>query len=98
MILNNKLGLENPTQSESCVGIEAEKEDDTESEVRLGNGQQPIKLQKSQILNNLGTKMSHLPSVQRKELAEIINQYMEVFPNVPNKTNLIEHDVDVGVP
>ena len=46
--LNNKLGLENPTHSESCVGLEAEKEEDTESEVRLENDQQPIKLQKSQ--------------------------------------------------
>ena len=34
--LNNKLGLENPTHSESCVGLEAKKEEDTESEVRLG--------------------------------------------------------------
>ena len=72
--------------SESCVGLEAEKEEDNESEVRLGNDQQPIKLQNSQILNDLGTKLSHLPSVQRKELAEIIHQYREVFPNVPNKT------------
>ena len=45
VILNNKLGLENPMHSESCVGLEAEKEEDTESEVRLGNDQQPIKLQ-----------------------------------------------------
>ena len=52
VILNNKLGLENPTHSESCVGLEAEKEEDTESEVRLGNDQQPIKLQNSQILND----------------------------------------------
>ena len=37
VILNNKLGLENPMHSESCVGLEAEKEEDTESEVRLGN-------------------------------------------------------------
>ena len=72
VILNNKLGLENPTHSESCVGLEAEKEEDTESEVRLGNDQQPIKLQNSQILNDLGTKLSHLPLVQRKELAEVI--------------------------
>ena len=28
MILYNKLGLENPTYSESCVGLEAEKEED----------------------------------------------------------------------
>ena len=94
--LNNRLGLESPTHSENCVGQEAEKEKDTESEARLGNDQQPIKLQNSQILNDLGTKLSHLPLVQRKELAEVITQYREVFPDVRSKTNLIEHDVDVG--
>ena len=94
--LNNRLGLESPTHSKECVGQIAEKEEDTESEVRLGNDQQPIKLQNSQILNDLGTKLSHLPLVQRKELAEVITQYREVFPDVPSKTNLIEHDVDVG--
>ena len=94
--LNNRLGLESPTRSKDCVGQVAEKEEDTESEVRLGNDQQPIKLQNSQILNDLGTKLSHLPLDQRKELAEVITQYREVFPDVPSKTNLIEHDVDVG--
>ena len=94
--LNNRLVLESPTHSKDCVGQVAEKEEDTESEVRLGNDQQPIKLQNSQILNDLGTKLSHLPLVQRKELAEVITQYREVFPYVPSKTNLIEHDVDVG--
>ena len=94
--LNNRLGLESPTHSKDCVGQVAEKEEDAESEVRLGNDQQPIKLQNSQILNDLGTKLSHLPLVQRKELAEVITQYREVFPDVPSKTNLIEHDVDVG--
>ena len=48
VILNNKLGLENNTHSESCVG------------------------------------------------QVVITQYREVFPDVPSKTNLIEHDVDVG--
>ena len=90
VILNNKLGLENATHSET------EKEEDTESEVNLGNDQQPIKLQNSQKFNDLGTKLSHLPLVQRKELAEVINQYREVFPDVPGKTNLIEYDVDIG--
>ena len=80
--LNNRLGLESPTHSKDCVGQVAEKEEDTESEVRLGNDQQPIKLQNSQILNDLGTKLSHLPLVQRKELAEVITQYREVFPDV----------------
>ena len=102
--LKNKLGLENPTpvlvrnemHSECCADLEPEKEKDTESEVRFRNDQQPIKLQNSQILNDLSTKLSHLPSAQRKELAEVINQYSKVFRDVPNKTNLKEHDLDVG--
>ena len=60
--LNNKLWLENPMHSEDCAELEANKEEDTESEVRLGNDQQPIKLQNSQVLNDLITKLSHLPS------------------------------------
>ena len=73
--LNNRPGLESPTHSESCVGQVAEKEEDTENEVRLGNDQQPIKLQNSQILNDLGTKLSHLPIVQRKELLLSTGKY-----------------------
>ena len=94
--LINRLGLESPTHSKDCAGPEAENKEDTKSEVRLGNDQQPIKLQNSQILNDLGTKLSYLPLVQRKELVEVIPQYREVFPDVPSKTNFIEHDVDVG--
>ena len=60
--INNILGLESSTHSEDCAELEAKKEEDTESEVRLGNDQQPIKLQNSQILEDLGTKLSHLPS------------------------------------
>ena len=37
--LNNRLGLESPMHSKDCVGQVAEKEEDTESEVRLGNDQ-----------------------------------------------------------
>ena len=50
--LNNRLGLESPMHSKDCVGQAAEKEEDTESEVRLENDQQPIKLQNSHILND----------------------------------------------
>ena len=52
-------------------------------------------MQNSQILNDLGTKLSFTPS-SKKELAEVITQYREVFSDVPSKTYFIEHDVDVG--
>ena len=58
--LSNKLGLENPAHSQDCADLEAKKEEDNEIEVRLGNVQQPIKLQNSQVLNDLSSKPSHL--------------------------------------
>ena len=54
-----------------------------------------MKLQNSQILNDLNTKLSCLPAAHKEELAEVINQY-RTGKYVPNKTNLIEHDVDLG--
>ena len=39
--LNNRLGLESPTHSKDCVGQVAEKEEDNESEVRLGMTNNP---------------------------------------------------------
>ena len=47
--LNNRLGLESLMHSKDCAGLEAEKEEDTESEVRWRNDQQPIKLQNTDI-------------------------------------------------
>ena len=49
--------LENLTHDEDCADLHAKKEEDTESEVSLGNDQQPIKLQNSLILNDLSTKL-----------------------------------------
>ena len=94
--LINRLGLESSTHSEDCADLEAKKEEETESEINLGNDQQPLKLQNLQILNDLGTKMYHLPSFKRKDLTEVNTQFREVFPDVPNKTNVKEHDVDIG--
>ena len=94
--LNNRLGLESSTHSESCANLEAEKEDNAESEVSLGNDQHPKSCKTHRCFKDLGTKLSHLPSVQRNELAEVINQYREVFSDVPSKTYLIENDVNVG--
>ena len=72
-IVTLNIRLASPMHSEDCADLEAKNEEDTESEVRIGNAQQPIKLQNSQILKDLGTKLSHLPSVQRKELKLLIS-------------------------
>ena len=44
----------------------------------------------------LDSKLDHLLPDQKQEIAEIIKQYKDLFPDVPNKTHIACHDVDVG--
>ena len=55
-----------------------------------------IKLRNSDVLSDLNTKLNHLSSAQQTELKNLINQFKHLFPDVPSKTNIIYHDVDVN--
>ena len=54
------------------------------------------KLKNSDILNNLDQKLCHLDTDQRNELKILIKSFSHIFPDVPNKTDYIVHDVEVG--
>ena len=54
------------------------------------------KLNNSDILLNLDRKLEHLDLSKKVELSEMILKYIGLFPDVPSKTNLVQHDVDVG--
>ncbi len=50
----------------------------------------------SEILQNLDVKLSHLEDKDRKELSELILEFSDIFPDVPTRTSVLSHDVDVG--
>ena len=50
----------------------------------------------SEILDDLETKLSHVPPDKRVPLIELLLKYKSVFLNAPNRTNVLMHDVDVG--
>ncbi|XP_068203707.1 uncharacterized protein [Palaemon carinicauda] len=50
----------------------------------------------SNILNNLDVKFKHLEKDKATSLTMIINYYKDLFQDVPRRTNILEHDVDVG--
>ena len=54
--LNNKLGLENPTHKEDCADLEAEKEEDSESEVTLGMTNNPQSCKTNRFLPSVQSK------------------------------------------
>ena len=53
------------------------------------------RLNNSDILNNLDSKLGHINPEERDQLAQLIVDYKH-FPDVPSKTDKIFHDVDIG--
>ena len=53
------------------------------------------KLSNSDVLNNLDEKLKHLEPLKRKDLKKVIGDYMHLFPDVPSRTEMIYHDVEI---
>ena len=56
----------------------------------------PCKLSNSDVINNLDAKLSSLTPSQRTQIKSLIHKYIDIFPDVPRRTNIAIHDVDVG--
>ncbi|XP_033761567.1 uncharacterized protein LOC117343335 [Pecten maximus] len=77
----------NPEVVENSIDDQDIEPDDRDCSVRLRN---------SDVLSNLDTKLEHLTVGQREEMKGLINENIHLFPDVPNKTTVLFHDVDVG--
>ncbi|KAL0153990.1 hypothetical protein M9458_050705, partial [Cirrhinus mrigala] len=54
------------------------------------------RLQNSEALVTLHSKLSHLSSSSQSELIQLINKYSSLFSDVPTVSNVLMHDIDVG--
>lgn len=54
------------------------------------------KLNNSDVLANLDKKLEHLSQPQRSEVKDLIMEFSHLFPDVPSRTDIIKHDVDIG--
>ena len=54
------------------------------------------KLTNSNVLRNLDSKLSHLEESQRRDLKKLMQEYEDLFPDVPSRTGQIYHVIDVG--
>ena len=55
-----------------------------------------LRLRNSELLNSIEVKLDHLESEQQSELTHTIRQYCNLFPDVPTKTSIVYHDVEIG--
>ena len=56
----------------------------------------PCKLSNSEVLQNLDVKMSHLEPWQEAQIRNLALTYEDLFPDVPKRTHVAVHDVDVS--
>ena len=56
----------------------------------------PLKLKNSVILSNLEKKLSHLSVPEREYLKKLMREYPGSFSDVPWKTKMIQHDVELN--
>ena len=54
------------------------------------------KLKNSEILSDLSSKLKHLPEKEAIELMSLIKDYKGLFSDIPRKSTMAQHDVDVG--
>ena len=55
-----------------------------------------VKLKNSEVLMDLDAMLSHLSTDQKSQITDVITEYGVIFSDVPGRTDLVCHDVDVG--
>ncbi len=54
------------------------------------------RLKNSEIIQNLDAFLSHLTVTERADVINVIRTNGSLFSDVPSRTLLVEHDIDVG--
>lgn len=92
-----------PYHAKSSVPVAIAVHDTVDDDIDHNSTQQdfgvtpdPVKLNNSKILADLGTKVTHLTETQSFELTALVNEYRALFPDTPGKACGMTHDVDVG--
>ncbi len=56
----------------------------------------PVKLNNSEILQTMDSRLSYLEDTARTDLTNLLTEFSHLFPDVPTRTDQEHHDVDVG--
>jgi hypothetical protein len=77
--------------------IEIGNNTDIADTTELFNLSESTKLHNSDVLRNIDhTKLSHLNEAQRRDIKVLVQEYQNLFPDVPSRTDRIAHDVEIN--
>jgi transposase InsO family protein len=75
----------------ACQNVRTSTDETLDSDLACG-----VRLNNSDILLDLDSKLNHLDSNQAKQIQDLIFEYPDVFKDTPGRCSLISHDLDVG--
>ncbi len=55
-----------------------------------------MRLNNSAMLDNIDSHLSYLPKKQREDIVKLLQRYLTLFSDVPGRTTMMSHDIDVG--
>ena len=82
------------TPSVLTTTVRFSQEGEGPSEATLSRSE--LRMRNSDVLANLDKKLSHLPLKERAEVVNLIKEFTLLFPDTPDKTTTVTHDVDIG--
>ena len=81
----------------ASVGISSHVDDvDVSAESEGVLGVPEVKLNNSEALSRFSETLAHLPGNEREQLSALIHEHEHLFTDVPGRTSVVLHDVDVG--
>lgn len=96
----NDLSNIKPISTLTNINITNQSENDIDKEedvvFREKDMGQDSHLKNSEILSNLNVKFEHLSNEKRQEIHDLVSDFKNLFPDVPEKTTVAVHDVLVG--
>ena len=78
-----------------CLALKSQDSDEDGLDTRRLQQQTP-RLSNSEMLKDLLSLMPHLSASQRHDLVSLILDFKCLFGDSPSRTNVLEHDIDVG--
>ncbi len=94
--LNEPENAHSPIVTLTCDVVTDSPDDEDDGVIVRHTYQQCARLKNSEVLGDLCSFLSHLPDFQRFDIEQLIHDFPSLFHDVPTRTTVLKHDIDVS--
>nr|XP_055054187.1 uncharacterized protein LOC129439536 [Misgurnus anguillicaudatus] len=87
---------QSPNVALTCDVVSDVPDDEDDGVIIRHTYQQCARLKNSEMLMDLSSLLSHLSDTQKSDVENLIKDFPSLFYDVPTRTTIVQHDIDVG--